>query len=521
MLSWLRRSFSRKAGAAMLVTGLLLNLAYFLIAYRSETRHMHESVVGQAHELGTLLATMVLEDLRFERYFLLWEKLERIRRDQRRPMMQKRLYNLRAIAVLDRQGRVAGHTRPREHPLLTPYSLPDGWQPDDERVRIRWQEAPPGLLLQAPIPYGDEVLGVVLLDLDTSPLQAYLQQFSRRALVYQALMLAVILLLAVWFGRWLARPVREAVEQLDRLGSGRVSLPGLREREDEFRALGEAIEAADQRIAQDRATLQQQRTELEAHSERLEARVQARTRDLEEANRELAAFSYSVSHDLRSPLRAVDGFAQALTEECGTTLNDEGRHYLERIRAGVQRMGSLIDDMLILSQVSRRDLQLEDVDLSLLAGEIRNELQASDPARNVNWRIQPGVIVKGDRKLLAMLMRNLLENAWKYTGRTENAEIAFGREIRKGEAVCYVQDNGAGFDMQYAEKLFGVFQRLHRDSEFPGTGVGLAIVERVLRRHGGRIWAESEVGKGATFRFVVSDGKAEAKNGTDRPEQEE
>ncbi len=487
----------------MLVTGLLLNLAYFAIAYRSETRHMHESVVGQAHELGTLLATMVLEDLRFERYFLLWEKLERIRRDQGRPMMQKRLYNLRAITVLDRQGRVAGHTRPREHPLLTRYRLPDGWRPDDEKVRLRWQEAPPGLLLQAPIPFGDEVLGVVLLDLDTSPLQVYLQRFTRWAMVYQGVMLSVILLLAVWFGRWLSRPVREAVEQLDRLGSGEVSLPSLREREDEFRALAEAIEAADQRIAQDRATLQQQRTELAAHSERLEARVQARTRELEEANRELAAFSYSVSHDLRSPLRAVDGFAQALTEECGARLNDEGRHYLERIRAGVQRMGTLIDDMLILSRVSRRELQQREVDLSALAGEIRDELQGSDSARRVTWQIQPNVIVRGDPKLLAMLMRNLLENAWKYTSRTQDARIVFGSEVRDGEAVYFVQDNGAGFDMRYADKLFGVFQRLHRDSEFPGTGVGLAIVERVLHRHGGRIWAEAEIGKGAIFRFVI------------------
>ncbi len=509
MLSWLRRSFSRKAGAAMLVTGLLLNLAYFTITYRSETRHMHESVVGQAHELGTLLATMVLEDLRFERYFLLWEKLDRIRRDQRRPMMQKRLYNLRAIAVLDRQGRVAGHTRPREHPLLTRYRLPAGWRPDDEKVRIRWQETPPGLLLQAPIPFGDEVLGVVLLDLDTAPLQAYLQRFTRWAMVYQSLMLIVILLLAVWFGRWLARPVREAVEQLDRLGSGRVSLPGLREREDEFRILAQAIEAADQRITQDRATLQHQRSELEAHSEQLEARVRARTRELEEANRELAAFSYSVSHDLRSPLRAVDGFAQALTEECGAGLNEQGRHYLERIRAGVQRMGNLIDDMLTLSRVSRRELRLQTVDLSTMACEIRDELQGCDPARRVTWQIQPNVTVRGDPKLLGMLMRNLLENAWKYTSRTIDARIVFGCEKRDGESVYFVQDNGAGFDMRYADKLFGVFQRLHGESEFPGTGVGLAIVERVLHRHGGRIWAEAEVGKGATFRFVIGPADGE------------
>jgi len=242
--------------------------------------------------------------------------------------------------------------------------------------------------------------------------------------------------------------------------------------------------------------------ELTQHRERLEELVRLRTTELETVNRELEAFSYSVSHDLRAPLRAIDGFAQALSEDFGERLDDAGQDYLNRVRGGTQRMGMLIDDMLQLSRVSRVDLKPVDVDLSGMAHEITTQFMIAAPDRQVAVVISPGLTARGDIRLLHVMLTNLLENAWKYTGKTESARVDFGQDMIDGQTVFYVRDNGAGFEMQYAGKLFGAFQRLH-GAEFPGTGVGLATVQRIIKRHGGQIWAEAEPGKGASFFFTL------------------
>ena len=235
----------------------------------------------------------------------------------------------------------------------------------------------------------------------------------------------------------------------------------------------------------------------------LEARVHERTAELETANRELEAFSYSVSHDLRAPLRAIDGFSQVLLEDYGANLDAEGLGYLERVRKAVQRMGHLIDDLLQLARVSRAEIHPAPVDLTRLAPEIIAELRETTPRREVAVSIAPGLSARGDPRLLQVVLANLIGNAWKYTGKTDYARIELGAARQDGETVYYVRDNGVGFDMQYAGKLFGAFQRMHNEHEFPGTGVGLATVARIIRRHGGRVWAESEPGKGATFFFTV------------------
>jgi PAS domain S-box-containing protein len=216
---------------------------------------------------------------------------------------------------------------------------------------------------------------------------------------------------------------------------------------------------------------------------------------------ELDAFAYSVSHDLRAPLRSIDGFSQVLLEDYADKLDDAGKEALARIRAATQRMGALIDDLLKLSRVSRGELRTETVDLSALAAGIAREFRG----RDVHITIAPGLVVQGDPRLLRIALENLLGNAWKYTSKRRDARIEFGALERPGggERVFYVRDNGAGFDMQYADKLFGAFQRLHGANEFEGTGVGLATVQRILRRHGGRIWAEAKVDEGATFYFTV------------------
>lgn len=261
-----------------------------------------------------------------------------------------------------------------------------------------------------------------------------------------------------------------------------------------LRALGTAQDITEQVLA---------REEIQRLNASLESRVQARTAELLAANKELESFAYSISHDLRAPLRGIDGFSHLLAEEYAERLDETGRGYLERVRRAAQRMGELIDDILELSRVTRQDMRRVTVDLSRIAAEVIEERARVEPDRKVEIAIAPGCTAQGDPQLLRVLMQNLLENAWKYTRRAEPARIAFDQETLDGETVFFVRDNGVGFDMQFAERLFTPFQRLHKPEEFEGTGIGLATVSRVTRRHGGRVWAESTLGKGTTLRFTL------------------
>ena len=251
----------------------------------------------------------------------------------------------------------------------------------------------------------------------------------------------------------------------------------------------------------------QTQDELRRLNQDLERRVTQRTAELAAANAELEAFSYSVSHDLRSPLRSINGFSQALLEDYTDRLDETGRDYLNRVRAATQRMGHLIDDLLNLSRVTRSEINWEVVDLSTLGYDTIKELNEKEPARDVIISIAPDMTATGDKRLLAVLLHNLLENAWKFTGRQTDARIVFGNTIVNSQRAYYIRDNGAGFDMKYAHKLFNPFQRLHNVAEFPGTGIGLAIALRVVSRHSGRIWAEAKPSKGATFFFTLGTEK--------------
>jgi signal transduction histidine kinase len=333
-----------------------------------------------------------------------------------------------------------------------------------------------------------------------TPWQAWVD-FSEASLMQPADMLlrrmwpwtaGLILLgvLAIWIlSVRITAPLEQVADAADAIASGdysrRVTVSG----RDEIGRLGSAFNVMAARLAESR--------------DALEARVEARTQELSASNRELEAFSYSVSHDLRAPLRSIDGFSQALLEDCGDRLEPEGQAHLRRIRAAAQHMGRLIDDLLKLARVSRADLRVETVDLSAMAQATMAALTDAHGDRTVDWHVHPGLEATGDARLLQVMLTNLLENAWKFTGKTAEARIEFGARGANGTREYYVKDNGAGFDPTYAAKLFGAFQRLHHPGDFPGTGIGLATVQRIVTRHGGRVTAEGAVGSGATFAFTL------------------
>jgi light-regulated signal transduction histidine kinase (bacteriophytochrome)/HAMP domain-containing protein len=330
--------------------------------------------------------------------------------------------------------------------------------------------------------------------------------YARSEVAFGLLVLAAGLaaIAGSWIAGRLAAPLHVLAAAVEEFGTGDATVPVPRSGIAEVALLARNFANMREQLAEHALERDRAHQALRVLNAGLEQRVLERTGELESAVRELEAFSYSVSHDLRAPLRQIDGFSQALLEDYGQQLDKEGQDNLHWIRDGTQRMARLIDDLLKLSRITRTHLRSEPVDLSALAAEVTVGLRRAQPLRRINSNLESGLTAEGDRGLLLIVLENLLGNAWKFTRNELSAEVTFGAVPSAGAVAYFVRDNGAGFDMAYSDRLFGAFQRLHSEQEFEGTGIGLATVQRAVARHGGRVWAEGAVGEGATIWFTLA-----------------
>jgi signal transduction histidine kinase len=360
------------------------------------------------------------------------------------------------------------------------------------------------LHLTVPVLLNQKQIGLVYIVMGLDEVQSRLSQYVVVAIIIILVVSLFVYLLSMKLQQPILIPLMQLTEAAKTIAKNRdYSIRVAKQSNDEIGIMVEAFNDMLKEISireqeRDRAEMQ-----LQQHREHLEELVAERTSELQTSNDELESFCYSVSHDLRAPLRAINGFSQVLIEDYKNTLDPSGFDYLQRVRAASVRMGQLIDDLLNLSRTTRRELSIESVDIGAIATDVVNQFISDNEQRSVNLDIEEHLMTRADPHLLRILLENLLGNAWKYTSKVEQPIIKFSKEEQSGRNIYYVRDNGAGFDMNYMHKLFRPFQRLHQTEEFEGTGIGLAIVERIVQRHGGKIWAESRPDQGATFYFTL------------------
>ena len=358
---------------------------------------------------------------------------------------------------------------------------------------------------RTPILLNNAEVGSVYIVFSLDEVNSRLFEYVRVVLIVFVIVMLVAYLLSELLQRFISQPVIQLTELANNVALNKdYSVKNIATRKDEIGVLIDAFIEMLKQIENRANERDKAEAKLRQHQENLEGIISARTRKLQLVIRELEAFSYSVSHDLRTPLRSIDGFSQIILEDYSHVLDDEAVDLLKRVRASSQHMGHLIDDLLKLSRMTRSELSINPVNLSELMRGIYEQCKSRSPERKVEVVIQENIVVDADRNLLSIAMENLFSNAWKYTNKNELARIEFGQTVDQHEVVYFLKDNGVGFNMDYAKKLFQPFQRLHDASEFEGTGIGLATVARVIHRHDGEIWAESEIGKGTTFFFTLN-----------------
>ena len=396
----------------------------------------------------------------------------------------------------------AGIFRPNRTPFAE-YLRPGGTKPLNipivsDTTHETYEFRSTHLVLAEPINFQGQMLGFVYVRSDLREIDRRLRRYAIIAVVVLILSLLAASFASYIFREAVVNPIVDLsqVARLVSLGKNYSVRAAPAKEQDE---VGVLVDAFNEMLTQ----IQTRDNELRKAHEELEHRVEDRTRELVVANRELEAFSYSVSHDLRGPVDAVNGFAYVLGREYSAKLDDRGKELIDRIRSSGKRMMQLIDDLLNLSRVTSGVIQHVPVNLSEIARNISNDLLRSAPDRKIKFMIAEGGIAEGDPLLLRVLLENLLRNAWKYTSQHETATIEFGMKMKAESPIYFVRDDGVGFDPRSADRLFQPFHRLHSQSEFPGSGIGLATVQRIVRRHGGDVWAESELEKGATFFFTL------------------
>jgi signal transduction histidine kinase len=395
------------------------------------------------------------------------------------------------IFTLDRKP-FATYTREGSDAIVNLPAIPDG-QVETHRFGSAH------LVLVRLIVFHGRPVGFVYIRADLSQIDERLKRYASIALGVLLISLIAALLVSYLFGRSVAQPILDLANVAAGISQNKNysarATPGKDADE-----VGQLVTAFNEMLTE----IQQRDVELRKAHDELEDRVTQRTRELLFANRELEAFSYSVSHDLRGPIDALNGFTYVLSKEYGDKLDKKARDLIEHIRGSGKRMMQLIDDLLNLSRVTSSQLQAEPVDLSSMAFSIAEDLRQGQPSRQVEFVISQVEKVNGDARLLRLLLDNLLRNAWKYTSAHQHATIEFGSLVENGRVIYFVRDDGAGFDPRSTDRLFQPFQRLHPTAEFPGNGIGLATAQRIVRRHGGDIWAKGEVEKGATFYFSLA-----------------
>lgn len=349
---------------------------------------------------------------------------------------------------------------------------------------------------------GSEPIGFVYVRADLRELDQRLRRYALIAIGVLIISLLAAMLISSTFRKSVAQPIvqlAETAQAVSRNQDYSVRVTPTREQNE----LAVLIDSFNKMLQE----IQQRDTELQKAHDELELRVTERTRDLESSNRELEAFSYSVSHDLRAPLDTMSGFSYVLMKNYADKLDENGKQSLQSIRAAARRMAELLDDLLNLSRITTSTMRREEVDLSATARPIMEELCRTAPDRQVEFVAPVKMLANGDARLLQIVLENLLRNAWKYTSRHEHARIELGQESSNGRVVFFVKDDGSGFDPRSAHRLFQPFQRLHSSAEFPGNGIGLATVRRIIQRHGGEVWAEGGIEKGATFYFTLQSSR--------------